>query len=243
MSLRRALSTPDSKSRYVRRLFATIADRYDFVTVFLSFGRDRHWKARLTARAEPWRGGRALDLACGTGDLTFQLAAQDLAVVGLDVTPRMITLAREKGRRRRTSAGWHLSPLFLVGDMMGLPFADETFDVITTGYGIRNVPRLEPALAEIHRVLRPGGRFLSLDFDRPEQPLLRAIYLSYLTVVGSVLGLMLHGAPHTYGYIPASIRRYPGSRGVVELMRRSGFRDVEHTPLLGSLMAIHGGSR
>ena len=243
MSLRRALSTPDNKSRYVRRLFATIANRYDFVTVFLSFGRDRHWKARLTARAEPWRGGRALDLACGTGDITLRLAAQDLAVVGLDVTPRMITLARAKGRRGRSAAGWNRFPVFLVGDMMGLPFADETFDVITTGYGIRNVPRIEPALAEIYRVLRPGGRFLSLDFDRPEQPLLRAIYIAYLTVVGSVLGVVFHGDPHTYGYIPASIRRYPGARGVVELMRRSGFRDVENTPLLGGLMAIHGGSR
>jgi demethylmenaquinone methyltransferase/2-methoxy-6-polyprenyl-1,4-benzoquinol methylase len=232
MSLERALAAPESKRRYVRRLFATIADRYDFITRFLSFGRDRAWKARLVALAGVGPGMRALDLACGTGDLALLAAARGADVVGLDVTPRMIELARVK-----PAAGPPVR--WLVGDMTSLPLPPERFDVVTTGYGLRNVPDLPRALAEIHRVLAPGGALCSLDFDRPEAAWLRAVYLGYLTVVGSGLGYLLHRDPDTYRYIPASIRRYPGARGVATLMRDAGFADVRHVPVLGGLMAIH----
>ena len=127
--------------------------------------------------------------------------------VGLDITARMVEIAR--GKRQSGSP-----PEFLVGDMMPLPFRDATFDVVTTGYGIRNVPVIAVALAELARVLRPGGVLLSLDFDRPANTLVRAVYLAYLTLVGSTLGLALHGDPDTYRYIPESIRRYPGAEGV-----------------------------
>ena len=150
---------------------------------------------------------RVLDLACGTGDITYALADAGASSVGLDITARMVEIARAK----RPSAA---KPGFLVGDMMALPFGDATFDVVTTGYGIRNVPVIAEAVAEMARVLRPGGVLLSLDFDRPANPLIRAAYLGYLTVVGSTLGLVLHGDPDTYRYIPESIRRYPGADGV-----------------------------
>ena len=107
--------------------------------------------------------------------------------------------------------------------MMALPFASARFDLVTTGYGIRNVPILKAAIAEIHRVLKPGGLFLSLDFNRPGNALVRAVYLSYLTVVGSALGFVLHGDPDTYRYIPESIRRYPGRSSGVR--RWCGSRD------------------
>jgi demethylmenaquinone methyltransferase/2-methoxy-6-polyprenyl-1,4-benzoquinol methylase len=123
--------------------------------------------------------------------------------------------------------------------MMALPFPDAAFDVVSTGYGIRNVPRIDPALAEIRRVLRPGGVVLSLDFDRPANGMLRRVYLGYLTVVGFVLGWVLHRDPDTYRYIPESIRRYPGSRGVAALMEESGFADCRVVPLLGGFMAIN----
>jgi ubiquinone/menaquinone biosynthesis methyltransferase len=236
MSLERALAAPETKRRYVRRLFATIADRYDFITRFLSFGRDRAWKARLVTLSNVRPGARGLDLACGTGDLALLASARGAEVVGLDVTPRMIELARVKPA---------LGPpvRWLVGDMTALPLSAEHFDLVTTGYGLRNVPDLPRALAEIHRVLRPGGVMCSLDFDRPEAAWLRAVYLGYLTVVGSSLGFVLHRDPDTYRYIPESIRRYPGARGVAGLMRDAGFTDVRHVPVLGGLMAIHVGRR
>ena len=233
--LRDALATPDGKRRYVGRLFSTIADRYDLTTVLLSYGQDRRWKDRLVAMAPVTAASIALDLATGTGDLAYALHARGARVVGLDLTPRMIELARLKPPRRTDRSG----PAFLVGDMMALPFPDESFDLVTTGYGIRNVPSIGPALAEIRRVLRPGGVLLSLDFNRPSNALVRTIYLSYLTVVGSTLGFALHGDPDTYRYIPESIRRYPGAAAVCAIASENGFRSCDHRRVLGGLMAIH----
>ena len=238
-----AFVSPDSKQRYVRRLFATIADRYDLITVLLSFGLDRGWKRRAVDLAHPEPRQRALDLACGTGDLAFALAARGAEVVGLDVTHRMLHLARLRlpspEPRSPTPESRTPSPGFIQADMMSLPFADATFELVTTGYGLRNVPQLETALAEIHRVLRPGGTVVSLDFNRPSNALVRAIYLGYLTVVGGALGWVLHRDPDTYRYIPASIRRYPGAAAVVELMQRRGFLEARWFRVLGGLMALH----
>ena len=176
---------------------------------------------------------RVLDLACGTGDITFEMAAAGRHVTGLDITPRMLEIARSKPAASRSRVG------FVAGDMMALPFPDASFGVVTTGYGLRNVPELPLALAEIERVLVPGGVMLSLDFDRPSNSVLRAIYLTYLTVVGSVLGAILHGEPDTYRYIPESIRRYPGAAGICALVRRAGFQSCVHRRVLGGFMAIH----
>ncbi len=123
--------------------------------------------------------------------------------------------------------------------MTALPFPAGAFSVVTTSYGLRNVPDLAEAVGEIARVLAPGGRFLSLDFNRPESAALRGLYLGYLSVVGATLGWALHGDPDTYRYIPASIRRYPGARGVAELLGAAGLTGVEAIPLLGGLMTIH----
>jgi len=232
--LRDALASPEAKAPYVRRLFETIADRYDLITRVLSYGQDRRWKARLAAMA-PREPGRALDLACGTGDIAFALAGRGWRVAALDLTHRMLQLAREK-----PSAA---APGFVTADMMALPFPDGTFELVTTGYGIRNVPTIDPALAEIHRVLRPGGLLLSLDFNRPSNPAMRAIYLGYLTIVGSALGWVLHRDPDTYRYIPESIRRYPGAGGVAAMLARLGFTDCQVIPLLGGLMAINTARR
>lgn len=234
--LRDALASPDAKAPYVRRLFHTIADRYDLITGLLSYGRDRRWKARLAALSGAAPGSRALDLACGTGDIAFALAARGARVTGLDITPRMLQLARRKPAATRAVA-------FVAGDMMALPFPDASFDIVTTGYGIRNVARIEPALDEIRRVLRPGGLLLSLDFDRPRNALVRAVYLRYLTIVGSALGWILHRDPDTYRYIPESIKRYPGAAGVAAMLERSGFGESRVIPVLGGLMAINTARR
>ena len=235
--LDRALDRPDDKRRYVRRLFDTIADRYDLITVLLSFGCDQRWKARAIEACGVRPGDRVIDLACGTGDLAYLAAGAGARVTGLDITGRMIALARRKAGSRRERA--ISAPNWIVGDMGALPVASGAFDAVTTGYGLRNVPDLPRAIAEIHRVLRPGGRFVSLDFDRPESRWLRGVYLGYLTIVGSALGWVLHRDADTYRYIPASIQRYPGARAVAVLLQQSGFTDVRLVPVFGGLMAVH----
>jgi demethylmenaquinone methyltransferase / 2-methoxy-6-polyprenyl-1,4-benzoquinol methylase len=232
------LATPQGKRAYVRRLFATIADRYDFITVALSYGQDRRWKRRLIELASIRAGNRVLDLATGTGDIAFAASDRGARVVGLDITHRMIELAVEKQRQERQE-GQEGKTRFLVGDMLALPFPASSFDIVTTGYGLRNVPDLTQAIDEIRRVLAPGGQLLSLDFNRPAGAMLRSVYLAYLTAVGASLGWILHRDPDTYRYIPASIRRYPGAEGVARLLEGGGFSKVDVYPVLGGLMTIH----
>ena len=236
--LRAAFTSPEHKRRYVRTLFATIADRYDLITVVLSFGRDRAWKRRLIREVGVAPSDFVIDLACGTGDIAFEAAHLGASVTGLDVTPRMIELARAKAGALRVAGVCQL-PTFAVADMMTLPLPDACADVVTTGYGLRNVPRLEDAVDEIHRILRPGGRFASLDFNRPRARLIRWPYLAYLTLVGSMLGLVLHRDPDTYRYIPESVRRYPGAHGIAQLFEARGFTDVRIVRILGGFMTIH----
>jgi ubiquinone/menaquinone biosynthesis methyltransferase len=236
LTLRSTISTPEGKRRYVRQLFATIADDYDFITRFLSYGQDRRWKRRLLEMAAPGPADRVLDLACGTGDLLFAAAERAYTAIGLDITYRMLQLARS-----RRALGW--TPRLVGGDMLALPFRDARFELVTTGYGLRNAVDLRAALTEIYRVLAPGGLFVSLDFNRPANPAVRALYLAYLTAIGAVLGFILHGDPNTYRYIPESIRLYPGAAGVSGLMTETGFTDVRIVPLLCGLMAIHVGRK
>ena len=232
VSLRRAISTADGKRRYVRQLFATIADRYDFITGFLSYGQDRRWKRRLIELADLRPSDRVLDLASGTGDIVSAAAPHVQRAVALDVTHRMLQLAK---RRNPAKAGLH----FVTGDMLALPFPDQSFTVVTVGYGLRNVPDLQRSLREIRRVIAPHGRMVSLDFNRPSNPLVRSAYLLYLTVVGSALGYVLHRDPNTYRYIPESIRTYPGAEGVARMMEETGLINVRVVRVLGGLMAIH----
>ena len=249
MSLRQTISTPQGKRRYVRRLFATIADRYDFITRLLSYGQDARWKRRLIALAQLRAGDRLLDLACGTGDLLFLAAPHVRSAVGVDVTFRMVQLARLRSIDRDRAASQAepaqvpANTLLATADMLALPFGEAAFDKVTVGYGLRNVPDLPAAVAEIHRVLAPSGRLLSLDFNRPRNPVVRHAYLWYLTGVGSTLGWALHRDPDTYRYIPESIRNYPGAEGVAHLLEQHGFEDVRIVPLLGGLMTIHVATR
>lgn len=259
--LESAFANPEAKRHHVRTLFATIADRYDLITALLSYGQDAKWKTKLVAIADVAPRERALDLASGTGDIAFAVAARGAKTVGLDLTHRMLQLARLRasgasaGQARdgssSASAGQTRGGAFsasarqafeipwINGDMTSLPFRSSSFDLVTTGYGLRNVPDLTAAVDEIARVLKPGGRLLSLDFNRPENRMVRAAYLAYLTIVGSTLGWILHRDPDTYRYIPASIRRYAGARGVAELLAARGFDHVTVIPLLFGLMSIH----
>src|SRR5512138_3445304 len=152
MGLRGAIATPSGKKRYVRRLFATIADRYDLITVVLSYGLDRGWKDRLIALAAITSDDRLLDVACGTGDILLRARPRARFAVGLDVTFKMLLHAATKTQP---------PPHLVAGDMQELPFPSSSFTVVTAGYGLRNVPHIEQAIDEIARVLAPHGRLLS----------------------------------------------------------------------------------
>ena len=240
LNLREYVSSKEKKQVYVTRLFETIAPRYDLITVVLSYGMDSGWKRRLVRMLALKGDESALDLACGTGDITFAIAERLSAghVAGLDITQGMLEIAERKRRSRDVD---NLS--FYRADIMRLPFADESFDAVTAGYALRNVPDIVGALAEIKRVLRPGGKFFSLDFAHPPNKAYRWLYLRYLTLAGSVVGLMLHGDPDTYRYIPETLKLYPGQRGVRELMDREGFTDTGFHEFGGGIMAINYGTK
>lgn len=234
------LSSKEKKQRYVNRLFETIAPRYDFFTKLMSYGMDGGWKRELVEMAKLRGDETTLDLACGTGDIAFAVA-NHLAggqTAGLDITQGMLDIAN-----RRRHQGGPANVSFSRGDIMSLPFAHGTFDCVTGGYALRNVPDIPGALKEVKRVLKPGGRFLSLDFGHPSNKTYRWLYLKYLSVVGSVVGLAMHGDADTYRYISESLKRYPGQQGVREMMHSAGFVETGFREFGGGIIAINYGTR
>jgi demethylmenaquinone methyltransferase/2-methoxy-6-polyprenyl-1,4-benzoquinol methylase len=239
-NLKEHISSKEKKQTYVNRMFETIAPRYDFITAFLSYGMDRGWKRKLVDMAKLRGDEAALDLACGTGDITFALGERLPAgqAVGLDITHGMLVIAQQKRSHRKVA-----NVAFHRADIMSMPFEPESFDCVTCGYALRNVPDVASALEEIKRILKPGGRFLSLDFAHPGNKIYRWLYLRYLIVVGSTLGLILHGDPDTYRYIPESLKLYPGQHGVRELMDKAGFLETGIVEFGGGIMAINYGTK
>jgi demethylmenaquinone methyltransferase / 2-methoxy-6-polyprenyl-1,4-benzoquinol methylase len=225
----------EERAERVHRLFARIARRYDRINDLMSWGMHRAWKRRLVSLANPRHGERALDLCCGTGDVARRLAAgpKDFAceVVGLDFTEEMLEIAR-----RVTPAG--LPVTYRQGDALALPFPDASFDIVTCAYGLRNLADLDRGLAEASRVLRPGGRLASLEFGRPANPLLSLLYFAYLRAALPIFGWIFFGDPHTYGYIFATVSRFPGQRELAARMTGAGFASVEVNDSMGGAMGI-----
>ena len=239
LNLQEHIASPAKKQFYVNQMFATIAPRYDLVTTLLSYGQDKRWKRKLVAMADVQPQHQVLDLACGTGDITFLLAKQLDSrgkATGVDITPEMVERARRKGLNESRVH-------FETGDICQLGYPDASFDRITVGYGVRNVPEIPRLLDEVFRLLKPGGHFLSLDFGKPEGRLYRKVYLGYLSATGSAMGWLLHRDPDVYRYIAESIKHYPGQNGVRKMMEDSGFVDCRFVNFLGGAIAINSGSK
>jgi len=218
--------------RLMRQMFGAIAPRYNFVTRAFSYGMDRRWKQFAVERASLSNGARVLDLACGTGDFS-QIVLQSLpgaTVVAVDLTERMLELAR-----RRCPAN------VLCADAVALPFPDNVFDCVFVGYGLRNFSNVESALREIHRVTRPSGRLVSLDFFLPAHRLWRKLYLGYLFVQGAFWGFLLHGRPRLYTYIPDSLRSFISIEDFSSLLRRMGYARVDTQPYICGGIGLHWG--
>lgn len=215
----------------VHRLFATIARRYDLLNDIMSLGLHRRWKnrvARLVGGA-----GRSLDLCCGTGDIARRLPG---LVVGVDFTAAMLQVA---ATRPRAAGRVH----WVRADALRLPFAGETFDAVTVGYGLRNLADLRGGLMEIYRVLRPGGRLVTLDFGKPSARWARRVYFGYLRTVLPLLGQWFCGDRDTHAYILDSLEDYPAQRGLAERMSAAGYVECGYEELWWGAMAINWGRR
>ena len=229
---------PDRASR-VREMFSRIAGRYDLVNDVMSFGLHRGWKRQAVDIAIAGGEGatrRVLDLCCGSGDLCF-LAERRAAgpVVGVDFTVPMLAVARRRKREGRSRSE------FVQADALALPFPDASFDAVTISYGLRNIADLPRALAEMRRVLAPGGRAVVLDFGKPDNWVVAALYRAFLRATMPVIGWLFHGDPETYAYIPASLQQFPAQRGVKALMRDAGFSRVRYENRLLGTMGINVG--
>ncbi len=231
------LSYDEERAPRVREMFSRIAGRYDLVNDVMSLGLHRRWKretVRLALQGAP-RTPRALDLCCGSGDMSFLAEEHEAAVTGADFTLPMLAVAR---RRKLSEAR---KSAFVQADALDLPFPDGTFDAITVGYGLRNIADLRAALAEMRRVLAPGGRVAILDFGKPANPVVRALYFVYLRAAMPIIGWLFHGDPDTYRYIPESLERFPAQRGVEPMMRDAGFDNARHENRLLGAMGINLG--
>jgi len=207
-------------------MFDRIAPVYDLMNRVMTAGLDGRWR-RLTAEVVVRPGDRVLDACCGTGDLALAAGRAGGRVVGLDFSERML----ERARRKSAAIEW------VRGDLLDLPFEDESFDAATVGFGVRNVADLERSLRELRRVLRPGGRLGILEITKPRGPL-RLFYRLWFDGIVPLLGKLLRGGS-AYTYLPASVRRFPGPDDLAALLERAGFADVSFRLLAGGIVALH----
>jgi demethylmenaquinone methyltransferase/2-methoxy-6-polyprenyl-1,4-benzoquinol methylase len=214
----------------VRTMFDRIAPVYDVMNRVMTAGLDLRWR-RITAEATVRPGDRVLDACCGTGDLAIADERVGGKVTGLDFSPRML----ERARRKSQVVTW------VEGDMLALPFEDGSFEAATVGFGVRNVADLERGLAELARVLVPGGRLGILEITTPTG-LLAPFYHLWFDRIVPLLGKLLKGG-EAYSYLPASVRRFPDKQALAELVERAGFDAVEYRTFAGGIVALHTGTR
>jgi len=235
------VSRPSAVHRqWVRDAFDAIAGRYDLLNTLLSGGLHLRWK-RAAARAVSLQpSGAALDVCCGTGDILLQLAhavGPRGHAIGVDFAPAMLAIAM----RRLVTEQARSSVALLCADAETLPLADSLLDGATMAFGLRNVTRPPVALAELHRVLRPGGRLVILEFGQPSGWLLRSLYDAYSRAIIPRLGGWLSGRPDAYQYLHDSIRQWVDPEHLAELLRNAGFTDVRYQLLTGGIAVLHIG--
>lgn len=228
------------KQRRVRGVFDSVADRYDLMNDLMSGGLHRLWK-RFTLELTGLRPGQlALDVAGGTGDLASALARQtgnSGLVVLTDINSAMLA----HGRDRLIDEGHVANVRYVQANAERLPFADNTFHCITIGFGLRNVTDKSAALASMHRVLKPGGRLLVLEFSHPVLPGLNPLYDAYSFRVLPLLGKLVAGDEASYRYLAESIRMHPDQEALLEMMRAAGWEDCSYYNLSGGIVAVHRG--
>jgi demethylmenaquinone methyltransferase/2-methoxy-6-polyprenyl-1,4-benzoquinol methylase len=235
----------DERQSLVNAVFKDVAERYDLMNDLMSAGLHRLWKDDLVAWLDPPRGDspfRHLDVAGGTGDVAMRVvkaAGSQARSVICDISPEMLAV----GRRRIAAAGLSDRIELIEGNAEMLPFPDRAFDAYTIAFGIRNVTDIPKALSEAYRVLRPGGRFLCLEFSHVEVPLLDRAYDFHSFEIIPRLGKLAAGAAEPYQYLVESIRRFPRQRQFEAMLREARFNRVKFRNLVGGIAAIHSGWR
>lgn len=224
------LHSSEGKKWFNEKHFAESAPRYDLATRLLSLGQDMGWKRRLVASLPEIPDPVCVDVACGTGDVVFLLAERyrEGSFTGVDLTREMIELANARNRNGRIR--------FHCGEMSRLEMPDKSVDVLTGSYAIRNAPDLAEALAEFHRVLKPGGTLALLDFSKPRSAILQRIQFHLLGLWGGLWGLVLHGNPEVHGYISKSLRSFPDADTLEVKFVESGFELVAARRRFGGMM-------
>jgi demethylmenaquinone methyltransferase/2-methoxy-6-polyprenyl-1,4-benzoquinol methylase len=226
----------EQRAAKVNDLFAAIARRYDLLNDLQSFGLHRLWKSRVVELAKVQSGDRALDLCCGTGDIALALARKGAETTGLDFSEKMLEVAATRQRNFKSQ----ISNLkFIQGDAQQIPFPENSFDIVTVGYGLRNLASWERGLEEMLRVAKPGARLVVLEFGKPENLLWRKIYFTHLKCSVPLIGLLFCGNPQAYAYILESLKHYPAQLAVAEKMRALKLANVRVINLLGGAMAIN----
>jgi demethylmenaquinone methyltransferase/2-methoxy-6-polyprenyl-1,4-benzoquinol methylase len=233
-----------AKQALVNDVFHSVARRYDLMNDLMSFGLHRAWKNALVTAVDPPRAApfSVLDIAGGTGDVAFRLIEAGGArtqVSICDINPDML----EVGRERAALSGGNALVTFAEGNAEALPFADRSFDAATIAFGIRNVPRIERALAEAFRVLKIGGKFVCLEFSSVDVPALDRLYDLYSFNVIPALGGVVAGDAESYRYLVESIRRFPKPQAFATMLRAAGFARVSFQTISGGIVTLHSGWR
>ena len=228
------------KTRLVRGVFSSVAARYDLMNDLMSGGVHRLWKDRLVRRIRPCAGETILDLAGGTGDIAFRIVqASEAEVTVCDINEAMVGVGRDRAIDRGRLAGIE----WTVGDAEALPFADASMDACCIAFGLRNVTRPPVALAEVLRVLRPGGRFFCLEFSKVIVPGLDRLYDAYSFRLLPKIGKIVARDEASYRYLAESIRQFPDQEGLAAMMRRAGFATVGYESWSGGIVALHHGRK
>jgi len=228
------------KAGRVRRIFEAVAPHYDLMNDLMSGGVHRLWKAELIRRLNPRPGQLLLDVAGGTGDIAERFLATDgTSAVVCDINQAMLAAGRDRAidRGRVRDIAW------LCGDAEALPVADRSVDAVTIAFGLRNVTRIDAALAEMRRVLKPGGRFLCLEFSHVGEPTLARLYDLYSFTILPRLGAAVTGDREAYQYLIESIRRFPAQEDLARRMTAAGLEQVSFRNLSGGIAALHSGWR
>jgi demethylmenaquinone methyltransferase/2-methoxy-6-polyprenyl-1,4-benzoquinol methylase len=227
----------DAKARYVKGMFSRIARRYDLMNSIMSFGQDEMWRRYTVRKAHPKPGGLALDVATGTGMIARELARNGSYTIGIDFTLSMM----EEGRAR--GIGEHEPVYFAGANALELPFDDNTFDCITTGFAMRNVIDIEGAFREMRRVVKPGGKVVCLEVGRPRLAVTRLFHSIYTRGIVPLLGKVLTGDSDAYTYLPSSMGKFPPPPEIARIMRTAGLRFIEYRQLTFGAVAVHSGTK